>query len=82
MHDVDFVVIVDVCYQMVGTQNQTLQKIFYCKKFDGTKEDSIKIPAKHPSLISIYKIAPSAKKLTHESLICNQRKPSRDEGMK
>ena len=81
MNDAHFVVIVDVCDQIVDPKKNVLQKFFYCRKFDGVKHEFIRIPTKHPCLLSIFRITPTAKKLPNENLICNQRKLSYEDGM-
>ena len=81
MYDIDYVFIADVFDQVIDLKKKTFQKLFYCKKFDGIRESSIKLPAKHPCLESLFKIKTSAKKSKNENLICNQRRPIWDNGM-
>ena len=80
MQNSDFVFITDVGDQVVDPQKRSLQKVFHCKRFNGIKDVSIKIPTKHPCVMSVFKINLTVKKLVDETIIAKERIPSRNEG--
>ena len=80
MLDGDFVFITDFFDQMVDSQKKIKQNVFSGKKFNGIKEVFIKIPAKHPCVMCLYRVSLSIKSLVDQNLISNERKPSLHEG--